>query len=432
MRMRLGKAGRSGWMVAVGLLLVVGDSGARSLSDGITGIFGPGGVTLDVRPVNPAFPPHTAHFSSDSLATLGLLVSELATTAADFPAVSTVPGFTYRFNPDLEVFERAPGPLGPVFVERPQTLGAGKFDIGVSYLYVDFDELNGESLDGLIFGELGHNDCCAAPPSPGVPAFENDTAELSFDKFELTSHVITFFATYGVTDRWDVNLVVPVIQTELDVRASATVRNESGAPIHFFDNATQRTVETRSEDDDKLGIGDVQLRTKYRILDNEMLGLASGLALRLETGDEKDFQGIGATTLTPFVAVAKAIGIVDLHANGGIEINFEESDQSRIRWATGATLQLGERVALLADFLGNSSLKTDRLNVEVPTFVENPSAPQFETVRSEVATDIIDFAPGVKVMLSDRAVAFATVFVPLNDDGLRADFVPAGGIEVTF
>ena len=162
-----------GWLAAA-IVVWAGRADAASLAEQIGTIFGPSGVTLDVNPANPAFPPHTAHFSSDSLATLGLVVQELATTAADFPAVSTVPGFTYRLNPELEVFERQPGPLGPVFVERPQTLGAGKFDIGVSYIFLDFDDLNGEDIDGLAYGELHHNDCCAAPPSPGVPGFEKD------------------------------------------------------------------------------------------------------------------------------------------------------------------------------------------------------------------------------------------------------------------
>ncbi len=421
-----------GWVVVAAIVASAGDARASSLADQITNVFGPSGVTLDIRPANPAFPPHTAHFSSDSLGTLGLLVTDLASSAADFPAVSTVPGFTYRLNPELEVFERAPGPLGPVFVERPGTLGKGKLDVGLSYLFVDFDDLNGDDIDGLEFAELGHNDCCANPPSPGVPGFEGDTATLSFDKFQLQSHVISFFATYGLTDRWDVNVLVPIIQTSLDIEATATVGNQSGAPVHFFDNDTKRTTETRSTDDDKFGVGDVQFRTKYRLMDGDPIGLASGLAVRFETGDEENFQGIGATTLTPFLSTAKVFGPIDLHATGGVEINFEDSDRSRIRWGAGVTWQLGERIALLADFVGSSNIHTDRINVEVPTFEEGPGTVPTETVFRETSTDIIDFAPGIKALISENAVAFASVFIPVNEDGLRADFVPAAGIEFSF
>ena len=421
-----------GWVVAAAVLAWVGRASADSLADQVSTIFGPSGVTLDVSPPDPRFPPHTAHFSSDSLATLGLLVTELAGTAADFPAVSTVPGFTYRLNPQLEVFERQPGPLGPVFVERPQTLGKGKFDIGISYLFVDFDDLNGEDIDGIQFGELGHNDCCAAPPSPGDPQFENDTATLVFDKFQLQSHVISFFATYGLTDRWDVNVLVPVVHTSLDIRATATVGNQSGAPVHFFDNETRRTTETRTSDDDKFGVGDVQLRTKFRLMDGDPVGMAGGLAVRFETGDEDDFQGIGATTLTPFISVARAIDMVDLHASSGLEINFEDSDRSRIRWAAGITWQFGERFALLADLIGSHNVRTDRISVVVPTFETGPGTSPTKLVARDTSSDIVDFAPGIKAMISENAVVYGTVFMPVNEDGLRADFVPAGGIQISF
>ena len=86
------------------------------------------------------------------LATLGLLVKQLAPSAADFPAISTVPGFTYRYNPQIDEFERSSASLGPVFVERAHTLGQGKFDLGFSYLFVDFDELK-TRLDRYVMGD---------------------------------------------------------------------------------------------------------------------------------------------------------------------------------------------------------------------------------------------------------------------------------------
>ena len=80
-------------------------AGATSLVDKLDGLFGQTGITLDVQPINPAFPPHTAHFQSASLQQLGILTSTLSAEAADFPAISTVPGFTYRYDEKLQVFE---------------------------------------------------------------------------------------------------------------------------------------------------------------------------------------------------------------------------------------------------------------------------------------------------------------------------------------
>jgi hypothetical protein len=206
------------------------------------------GFTLDTD----AF--HLAHFTNDSLATLGLLslmTQQFASAAADFPAVSTVPGLTFRYNPALQAFERSSGSLGPVYVERPQTIGRGKLDVGFAYLFQDFDELDGASLDGLSF-RLSHADCCGGPgfATPdgvigGTPEteFELDTADIVFDKFDLESHVLSLYATYGITDRWDVNVLLPIIFTSLDVSTRAVLNNFAinpgdGLPVHLLPDGT--------------------------------------------------------------------------------------------------------------------------------------------------------------------------------------------------
>jgi hypothetical protein len=419
---------------------------ARSLSQQIDSLFGEGGITLDVDAKKPGGTSHRAHFSSSSLATFGLFVKQLAPNAADFPAISTVPGFTYRYNPDILSFERSSASLGPVFIERPQTLGQGKFDIGMSYLFVDFEELNGKDLDRLKF-RLTHNDCCNEknpPPSPGIPVFENDTADIFFEKFALRSHVVSFFATYGITDRWDVNILLPVVFTSLQLRARAVLNNESGEGEHFFDAANRIAETTRSVDDDATGVGDLQIRTKYRLFSGESFNLASGLALRLPTGKRNDFQGLEDTTLMPMLAAAFEWGRFDVHGSSGIEFNFDDSDRSRERYAAGVTLRILEQVALLADVIGNSNLKTDRIGVTVPQFVslrgridEPPSQagvdlPDFRRFNRKLSTDIIDLNVGFKTNPFGSVVGFATVFIPLTDDGLRADAIPAVGLEMSF
>lgn len=436
------------WVTAVGVE-------ARSLSDRINLLFGDRGIVLtDVpTPPDPQAPapnptvPHDAHFTSASLATLGLLVEQLAPSAADFPAISTVPGLTYRYNPSLQVFERSSESLGPVYVERPQTLGRGKFDIGVAYLYIDFDELEGEDLDRLSFRGLQHNDCCAPGnvPSPDVPTFETDTADLFFEKFHLSSHVVSFFATYGVTERWDVNFLLPVVFTDLKIRARAVLNNESFTDTHFFDFETRRRVETRSVADDAVGVGDLLLRTKYQVWDDNYFDLAFGLTLRVPTGDEDDFQGLGDTTLMPFFVLASELGQLHLHAASGIEVNFDDSDRSRIRYGGGGALQMVEQVALFVDVIGSANVTTDRISVTVPQFVNAPGRsdappsevpgsgiPDLRTFSRNVSSDIVDLSVGLKLNLYRSVVGYAGVFVPLNDDGLRSDVIPTAGVEVSF
>lgn len=419
---------------------------ARSLSDQISLLYGERGITLtDVVTPGPPDVAHTAHFTSDSLANLGNLVKQLAPSAADFPAISTVPGLTFRYNAQLQAFERSSTSLGPVFVERPQTLGGGKLDFGFSYLYIDFDEFEGDDLDGFQFARLAHNDCCGTRPNNPQdnfdPTFEEDTADLTFDKFRLRSHVASFFATYGITDRWDVNILLPVVFTSLRVKARADLNNESGTNTHRFgdnsvcDSGSTATRCFRSIDDDKTGVGDLQLRTKYQLFSNEAFSIASGLTLRLPTGDEDNFQGIGDPTLTPFLTLAQDLGPVNLHANSGIEINFDDSDRSRVRYAAGATVRLIEQIAFLVDVIGSSNLQTDRVSTRVPLF-RGAEIPDGEEIRSrKISTDIVDLNVGFKISpfgTERSVVGFGTVFIPLNNDGLRADAIPAVGLEMGF
>src|SRR5262249_36518833 len=147
-----------GWLLAM-VFVLPASAQAASLADHLDTLFGVNGITLDVQPIDPRFPPHTAHFQSSSLQQLGVLTSKLSAEAADFPAISTVPGFTYRYDEKLQVFTPVTESLGPVFVERPETLGQGKLAFGLSYAYVDFKKLNGTDLDRLGF-TLVHNDCC--------------------------------------------------------------------------------------------------------------------------------------------------------------------------------------------------------------------------------------------------------------------------------
>jgi hypothetical protein len=404
---------------------------ADSLSGQLDGLFGQQGITLDVRPINPQFPPHTAHFQSASLQQLGVLTSELSAEAADFPAISTVPGLTYVYNEKLQVFEPVAGALGPIYVERPETLGEGRIEVGLAYAYIDFSKLNGDDLEGLNF-TLRHNDCCGGPNTPDFPAFEDDSIDVRFDEFKLRSHVFSVTGTYGLTPRWDVNLLLPVVFTELKVRGVATINNTTDPPIHFFDNDARTTQTERKIDDDRLGVGDLQLRTKYRL--GELVGMNSavGLTFRFPTGSQDDFQGFGDFTLEPFLVMARDLGPINLHASGGLQIDPETIDRTRVRYAGGAAWQATEKIALIADVIGSSNIENQEDSIDVPEFDQQGNVTAVRSVPTRVHADIVDIAPGIKVNLAGTAVAFFTAFVPLNDSGLRADFIPTGGIEMSF
>ena len=74
------------------------------------------------------------------------------TITQNVPIASVAPAFSYRYNPALSVFERSANMLGPMFAERALTIGKGKLNFNIGYSHVEFDDINGTSLNRLTTG----------------------------------------------------------------------------------------------------------------------------------------------------------------------------------------------------------------------------------------------------------------------------------------
>jgi hypothetical protein len=132
-----------------------------------------------------------------------------------FPIGSTGGGFTFKYDSELEVFTRTTDSLGPIFAERATTLGKGKINFGFSYSYINYSSLEGEDLNSLksvvLLDETQKN---------------TNILQLDFD-VGIKSNLFAFYGTYGITDQWDISLLVPVLQVQLDVDSTARILNRT-------------------------------------------------------------------------------------------------------------------------------------------------------------------------------------------------------------
>jgi hypothetical protein len=326
----------------------------------------------------------------------GVELERLAVASADYVPTATAPGFFYRFDPELGAPERVSASRGPVFAEPTETVGAGSIDLGLTYLYADYRELDGDSLTGAL------ESLDTISPSQQT-IFRVQPAE-----FELRSHTFLFSTTYGLTDRWDVNLLTPMILTHMTLRA------RSDLLVGLL-----QTTKRVDASEDKFGIGDLQLRTKYRVPDRAGFAAAALFSLRVPTGDEDDFQGLADVVLAPLVAVSRKIGPHDLHLNVGVDVNTGDLDRTRARYALGLTAHLLDPLSGLLDVVGTSGLTSDHFSTQ--------------GVSGSIArTDLVDLAVGLKLTITDRLITHVGLLVPLTDDGLRADVIPVGGIQAEF
>lgn len=351
------------------------------------------------------------------------LLEKLALRGIDFPLTSTAPTFGYRFNFETGVPERSSDSLGPVFVERSETVGARRFDLGVAYLYAGLTDFDGDDFSDLIE---------AAGKVEEDGRLERLSAFSATD-FRLDAHVWLLSATYGLSDRWDVNVLLPIVRTSLAVAGNAAV---------IFDGIARGPLPTEF-DADAVGVGDVITRTKYRFVDAGLAALAAALALRVPTGSTEDFHGLGDTTVTPTLIASRTFAAHEVHGSIGVEFNADDSERQRLRYGAGVTLQPFDRLAFPVDVVGSSSFTDDEFSIRAPRGRNFPQQllGARELVRSigsrEIdlfvpRSDIVDVAAGAKLKLFGTATAFAGAIVPLTADGLRADVIPTAELEVSF
>jgi hypothetical protein len=356
--------------------------------------------------------------------TLTPVIVQLASQATDFPVPPTTPGYVFVYNPQLGVFERSQGSLGPVFLERAETLGANHVAFGVSYLYGNVESFDGSNL------AQGH------PRFGGV--FGNVATGFQMNSFELPTNRINLAGTYGITDNWDVGLLLPLVVTKLKVSGSS-----------FLGNAT---VGVPSFDESSFGVGDLLVRTKYRFGYLADFDFAGGMILRCPTGNADDFHGLGDWTVQPLLIVSRAVGLNDFHANFGMEFNAGDANRTRAIYGIGATLQTEalDWVALLLDIIGSSGLDNQQVTTQLhggnaavpdalifPSFggpppTIQPTSGGATVVTTLPRTDQVNVAVGLKFAIWGNALGYVNAIVPLTRQGLQADVISAGGVEYSF
>jgi hypothetical protein len=141
--------------------------------------------------------------------------------------------------------------------------------------------------------------------------------------------------------------------------------------------------------------------------------------------------------LEPFLAASQEYDRFHLHLTSGLEVNVDDSDRSRVRYAGGVAFDvLRQQLALTLDLLGSSNLKTDRVVGAVPNLGGGgslpPGIPSFpKQFVTPINTNIIDLGIGIKGSIGPFT-GFFTAFLPITDDGLRTDWTPAFGIQMGF
>jgi hypothetical protein len=389
---------------------------------------------------------HEAHFSSqtEAQATLSLLNRNIASQLTSFPLGSSSGGFTFTLDPALGVLSRNTQSFGPLFAERSVTAGKGKFTIGTSYQRSTFDKLEGNDLGaGDIHLTLTHQDV-NRDGSNLNPFFEGDFIDSALS-IDLTNDTFVVFGNYGITDRFDVGVSVPVVRVEMNAAIDMEIMDiaTSPLPIHVFVGGGKTA--TFNESGSASGIGDIVLRGKLNVVDQDNFGLALATDVRLPTGNAEELLGAGATQAKLFAILNGAPqGKFNPHLNIGYTFTGESDTFGKLpdefNYTVGLDASPATKLTVFADLVGRTLIDAERL-IGVPSELSyrtrtDPTVRVFETMELVSETGnltILLGSLGFKFNVASRLLVSANVLVSLTqNDGLQDKVTPVLSLDYTF
>lgn len=458
------------------------------------------------------------HFESSFINSLAPLNAAVGSQLTLLPLGSPGAGLIYSYDPNLRIFTVSTEDLGPILTERANTVGRYKLRLGFNYQRFSFGTLDGASLHTLPAsfthimdpnpGDIDFTGTSGPPPvsvqiPPGtvctttpMVAGETSTGLCGFvrDRIDTVTDVnlrlnqFTATATFGLTNRIDVSLAIPINDVRMDVTSRATIINNSNTNVHEFDPskvpscpATPCLQGTFANSSKAAGIGDLVLRVKGTVWEGERAAVAIGADLRMPTGDELDFLGSGATGFKPFIIFSYAARVAP-HVNLGYEVNGDSLLAGDVippqpvgppaSITTPSTFTKGQlpnqflyaggvdiafvrrRLAGTFDLIGQRVIDARRATVAAQSFLgpcgpagltpidaansnnycTAPAAPVSLPALTATSSsfNITSASLGAKLRVSDKFLIFGNVLIKLDDGGLRAKAVPLVGASFSF
>jgi len=425
---------------------------AQGLRDRISDlfIFGPGQEPLflagSADPNNPAsLQAHGLHFIPSSAAENGSIISfitdALGASVANIPIGSTSGGVTFRFEGGVPVPTSTSA--GPIFAERAQTLGRGRILAGISRTGFRFATLRGVDMDniGLVFthqnvdfegcdAQFG-GDCSLY----GVPVLENDAIDFHLS-MDLNVRVTSMYLTYGLTDRFDLGLVVPIVQADFRGESDAQIRPFGGTTAaHYFAGTSTNPVLSahRQSLGSAAGLGDVALRAKINFRQTTGSSFAFLVDGRFPTGSPKDLLGSGKFAGRALAIFNSRFGDFSPHLNAGYLYHAGTQQNDAVLGTVGFDNRIAESVTLAADLVTELQVGDSKLHLPPLVTYESPFRRTLNPTNiPDIRDDIVNGSFGVKLTPARNTTLVLNSLFPLNRGGLRANLVYTAGIEYTF
>lgn len=293
------------------------------LNQAVPNVFAYGGGGTSNAPGG-AYPMNTMQVDTSIVRVNNAVNSSVATALGLIPLASPASGLVFHTDPATGLDLPATSTLGGVLTERGETIGKHKWYLGFTHDDFHFTQLNGQSLNALqVLYQGGTQSAVNAgtAASPNLLKSYPATFDIGMD-VRLSQDVA--FLTYGITDRLDVSLGLPVVHSAVAARTFNGVLYDGDGlagqvtsgnvncwcagtfnPGYYVSPYTNFTLPNIGQSSlGKTGFGDLLVRAKGTVVHNSRLALAVGADLRFATGDAQNYLGTGATSIKPFGALS--------------------------------------------------------------------------------------------------------------------------------
>src|SRR6267143_2009292 len=350
---------------------------------------------------------HADHFvpsaNADNGSLISFISSAISQNVGNLPVSATSGGSTFRFEAGVPV--PTSGSPGAVFGERAPTLGRGRVFVGANINRLHFETLRGVSLHDIEMTFTHENVTGPACDSIvgqsctpyGVPTHENDVIDLRLT-LDLDMTVTSFFVTFGLLDRVDIGVAIPIVSTSLRGTSDAQIVPFGGtAAQHFFGGtpANPELSTSRFVEGSATGVGDIATRVKVSVTQTERTTFALLGDVRVPTGSADDLLGSGHIAARGLGILSARFGAFSPHANIGYLFCGGSSQNSAVLAAVGF------------DHVQPTNIPTER-------------------------DDVINGSFGFKFVTHSGIILVANTLWPLNRGGLRPNVLGTAGLEYNF
>lgn len=365
---------------------------------------------------------------------------------SQLPLAASAPGaiiLTIHGNPE------AYNNLGPVLVDRPDSVGQGRLVLGFSAQQFTFNRLDGNRIGYIPFVYY-------ASQNGGDYYAQYIDASVRFNQYVM-------LATYGFPKKTDVSVIVPYTRISMGVAALSSVTYP--VPNNLIPTPPGQSLYTSGS---ARGVGDVIINAKHVLWSGGEAGrgsLAAGVAVRLPTGDALNYLGSGAYGVNLYgMAAYKAK--LSPHVKIGYQWNTNSvllnitgtpgADQrlpGGLQSAVGVDYGVSRHFTLAADLLTNEFQNSPSItqttyaqtvagaNALANNAANGTSATALATVGGLPTVNTVNktftslnFSGGVKFkpFVKTNLILYGNVLIQANDVGLRSEPSPSVGISYNF